>query len=201
MSAPVKILQLEAFSPLATELSTFGAMYHAEANARFGTDFVDSAMARKICAEVMTDYGSVLVLAHRGRILAGLTGFFIPKPENAANSVCLRDAYLDIIAGGGTVDLVSRKRRGALVYTQGSEKIMVLAQAKGFNRGVIRRTYKNDIESGEYSQLHLYSYLSRGEVEEFGVLMLHSKQETALPIDPERFLLFSIKPWPEAHQG
>ena len=42
-------------------------MYRAEAEALFGLEFVQAAVARKVCVATETDYGAVLHLAHKGR--------------------------------------------------------------------------------------------------------------------------------------
>lgn len=184
--------------PLVLELKTFGAMYRAEANERFKEDFVDAALARKVCSLADTQYGPVLYLSNKGRLMAGLTGYYKPTVESLENAACLRDAYLGICESGHKVDVIERNKRGSIVYEKAGRSVLALAQAEGFNRTVVRRTYRNLIEGGEFGELHLYSYLPSAEVMEFGMLMLHSKNPDALPIDPERFYIYSLTPWPQA---
>ncbi|CAM3602436.1 hypothetical protein DESA109040_17520 [Deinococcus saxicola] len=186
--------------PLSREIGKFGAMYRAEAEAMFGLEFVQAAVARKVCVATETDYGWVLYLAHKGRRMIGLTSTFQSRTENLENAACSRDAYLRVVEMGHSVETVERQRRASITYTKAGIRVLALAQARGFNRTVTRRNYSNWVESGEYGELHLYSYLSTGEVMEFGMLMLHSKNANALTIDPAKFLLYSLTPWPVAHR-
>lgn len=184
--------------PLSREIGRFGGMYRAEAEAMFSMEFVQAAVARKVCLATETDYGAVLYLAHKGRRMIGLTSSFQSRAENLENAVCSRDAYRNIVEAGHSVETVERHRRASIVYTRAGQRVLALAQARGFNRTVIRRNYSNWIESGEYGELHLYSYLSPTETMEFGMLMLHSKNPNALAIDPAKFVLYSLTPWPAA---
>ncbi|QFP78530.1 hypothetical protein [Deinococcus sp. AJ005] len=200
MTGPVTVFLTEAFLPLSQEIGKFGAMYRAEAEALFGLEFVQAAVARKVCVATETDYGWVLYLAHKGRRMIGLTSSFQSRTENLENAVCSRDAYSNIVEAGHSVETVERQRRASIVYTRAGTRVLALAQARGFNRTVIRRNYSHWVESGEYGELHLYSYLSPPETMEFGMLMLHSKNPSALPIDPTKFLLYALTPWPVMHR-
>ncbi|MDV6376173.1 hypothetical protein [Deinococcus arenicola] len=199
MTGPVTVFLTEAFLPLSLEIGKFGAMYRAEAEALFGLEFVQAAVARKVCIATETNYGLVLYLAHKGRRMIGLTSSFQSRTENLENAVCSRDAYSNIVEAGHSVETVERQRRASIVYTRAGTRVLALAQARGFNRTVTRRNYSNWIESGEYGELHVYSYLSPTDTMEFGMLMLHSKNPNALPIDPAKFLLYALTPWPVAH--
>lgn len=199
MTGPVTVFLTEAFLPLGREIGKFGAMYRAEAEALFGLEFVQAAVARKVCVATETNYGTVLYLAHKGRRMIGLTSSFQSRTENLENAVCSRDAYSNIVEAGHSVETVERQRRASIVYTRAGTKVLALAQARGFNRTVTRRNYSTWIESGEYGELHLYSYLSPTETMEFGTLMLHPSNPNALAIDPAKFLLYALTPWPVAH--
>lgn len=199
MTSPVTVFLTEAFMPLSLEIGRFGVMYRAEAEDMFGLEFVQGAVARKVCTAIETSYGSMLYLAHKGRRMIGLTSTFQSRVENLENAACLRDAHISIVEAGYSVETVERQRKASIVYTRAGTKILALAQAKGFNRTVTRRNYSNWVESGKYGELHLYSYMPPGKTMEFGMAMLHSKNPNALAIDPTKFLLFSLTPWPVTH--
>lgn len=185
--------------PLSLEIGKFGVMYRAEAEDMFGLELVHGAVARKVCTATETSYGPMLYLAHKGRRMIGLTSTFQSRIENLENAACSRDAHASIVETGHSVETVERQRRASIVYTKAGTRVLALAQARGFNRTVTRRNYSNWVESGEYGELHLYSYMSSGETMEFGMLMLHSKNPNALAIDPAKFLLYSLTPWPVGH--
>lgn len=201
MTEPIKVYRTQAFTPIVEELVVFGAMFRAEANAVFGAELTDAALARKVCEEIETRHGLALILSARGRTMAGFTGYFKMTVENIENCLCLRDAYLNIVQLSGKIENVQRKRRVAVIYTKDDKRILALVSASGFNRTVIRKIYKGEVLSSEYSELHLYTYLPKLEVLKLADLLLNPENETALKIDTTRLRLFSIKPWPQANQA
>lgn len=201
MTGPIKVFLTEAFMPLLKELDIFGAMFRAEADQQFGADFVAAALARKVCSELETSYGPVVVLSARGRILLGYTGYYAATRQSAEANVCLRDAYLNIRQAGYEVIEVQRKRRNAVIFMKDGKKVIALVNPGGYHRSVARNVYRSEILSGRFDELHLYSYQSANEIRNFSELLFNPIDPSAQTIDATRLFLYSIVPWPETHSG
>lgn len=199
MTEPIRVWLTDAFLPLLREINTFGAMFLAEANEQFGADFVEAAMNRKLCTVVSTPHGEVVFLLQRARVMVGINSHYSPTAVQLVNVVCQRDAYHSIRQSGHEIEQIQRGRRKALTYTKDGRKVLALVQAEGYLRLVVRRIYKGEIISGNFDELHLYSYVSPVEMESLGRALLYPIDVSALEIDSSRFYLYSLKPWPATH--
>ncbi|WP_152544972.1 hypothetical protein [Deinococcus phoenicis] len=191
MSDAVRVYTTAAFAPLASEIKRFGALSWHEALALFGEELVTNAMRRKVCAVRETPIGKILYLLHQGRRLAGVTGSFHPTDAALMDDVCLRQVALMLEQAGIAIDLSVRKE--AIVYAQGGRRILVVAQHAGYSVAALRRLYKATIETNEYSELHLYTYLSPKKLEELAQ-PLYAPVGRSKPLDPQRLHLHRLVP-------
>lgn len=187
----VKVYLTAAFTGLALEIKRFGALSWPEALALFGEELVTNAIRRKVCAVRDTPIGKILYLLHLGRRLAGVTGSFTPKDTALMDDVCLRQVALSLEKAGIAIDLTSRRQ--SIIYTDGNKKILALAQHAGYSFAALRRLYNALIETGEYSEIHLYTYL---DSEGLGKLaqMLYEPARKSKPLDPQRLQLHQLEP-------
>ena len=135
----------------------FGALSWPEASALFGQELVVNAVRRKVCAGRATEIGTVLYLLHQGRKLVGMAGAFTPTVAGLMDAACLRQAVQELEQAGFTFDLTARKR--SVVYQNNGRQCLALAQHHGYSVAAVRRLYRALIETGEYSEMHLYTYL------------------------------------------
>ncbi|MPY68060.1 hypothetical protein F8S09_15495 [Deinococcus sp. SDU3-2] len=190
MSDAVRVYTTAAFAPLASEIKRFGALLWDEALSLFGEELVTHALRRKVCTVRDTPVGKVLYLLHQGRRLVGVTGSFTPTDAALMDDVCLRQAALKLEEAGFDLDLRSRKQ--SVIYTDGDRKVLVLARHAGYSFAALRRLYHALIETGEYSEIHLYSYL---DPEALGKLARTLYEPvTSKPLDPQRLQLHRLDP-------
>lgn len=197
MADVVKVYRTAAFVPLTQEIKRFGAITKSEASERFGADLIVGALRRRVCGERDTKIGPVLYLLHRGRKLLGMTGAFSPTDDGLMNAVCLRDAGLMLERRGVEINL--RTRKHAVSYTEDGKMILVLAQHDGYAFAVLRRLYKAIIDTGEYAEIHMYSYLTPGELEALARVLYRPARQSK-PLDPERLRLFAL-PTPQTRHA
>jgi len=186
----VKVYLTAAFTGLATEIKKFGALSWPEALVLFGEELVTNAMRRKVCTVRETPIGKVLYLLHQGRRLAGVTGAFTPTDAALMDALCLRQVALQLERAGFTIDLTTRKR--TIVYLDGEKKILALAQHNGYSVAQVRRLYNALIETGEYSEMHIYTYLDSEGLEALAQ-PLH-RPVSSKPLDPQRLHLHQLVP-------
>jgi hypothetical protein len=197
MPESIKVYRTAAFAPLAQEIKRFGALSKAEALTLFDPALVASAKLRKVYAERETSIGPVLYLLHQGRKLAGMAGAFTPTDDSLMNAVCLRQIALQLEEAGQTVDLTARKR--SIVYQNEGQTILVLAQHQGYAFAALRRLYKAFVETNEFSEVHVYTYMTLTEREKLSQT-LYEPARASTPLDRNRLRLFSL-PFPAAVWG
>lgn len=189
MADPIKVYRTAAFAPLALEIKRFGALSQAEAVTLFDPALVASAKLRKVYAERETSIGPLLYLLHQGRKLAGMAGAFTPTDDSLMNAVCLRQVGLMLEDAGHTIDLTARKR--SIVYLNEGLNILVLAQHQGYAFAALRRLYKALVDTNEFSEVHVYTYLTAPALEELG-RTLYEPARGSTPLDRARLRLFSL---------
>lgn len=186
----VKVYRTAAFAGLATEIKRYGALSRHEALTLFEQELITNAMRRKVCAERKTRIGKLLYLLHQGRRLAGVTGMFTPTDDALMNAVCMRQVGLMLEKQGFTIDLTTRRRN--IVYQDGDRRMLVLAQHAGYSVAQVRRLYHALIETGEYSEMHIYTYLDPEGFEAFAHPLY--QPVSSQPLDPERLHLHRLVP-------
>lgn len=189
MADKIKVYRTAAFAPLAQEIKRFGALTKAEALTIFDPPLIASAMLRKVCAERDTKIGTILYLLHQGRRLAGMAGAFTPTDDGLMNAVCLRDVGRLLEKDGYTIDLLARKR--SIIYQKDDKTILVLAQHNGYAFAALRRLYKAFIETKQFNEIHIYTYMGSKELEELK-RTLYRPARASKPIDHNQLRLFSL---------
>lgn len=189
---PVQVLLNDALKPLVDDIDEYGAMFRVEAVEVHGNEMVNTAIRRQFVQEIATDFGTVLFLAYKGRIMAGLAGSFKPKEDNLLNNVCLRDVGRVFQAQGIETDLAVR--RYSVVVPGETAPVLALGRARGFETRSTRSIYTKEIATGKYEQLQLYTYLSSSEMADFAVRFLHPYGGTTEKFDADKFAVFSITP-------
>jgi hypothetical protein len=186
----IKAPSAETFMPLAQEVKRFGALLKTEALELFDPAFIEGAKQRKVCGEHETELGTVIYLLHRGRTLVGMTGVFTPTNRSLMDAICLRSIGKSIAKSGQSIDLTTRRR--SLIYVKDTKRILVLAQYQGYTLLAIRRLYKKLIETNQYNELHVYSFLSNEALDKLKQAA-YEPSKGSQPLDKNRLHLFTLK--------
>lgn len=189
MSDTVKVYRSAAFAPVAQEIKRFGALHKYEAVTLFDSALLDGAVKRKVYAERETTIGPILHLLHQGRKLVGLKGGFRYTDEALIDSTCLRGAAAKLESEGLELDLSARQR--SIIAQSTSRNILAVARHDGYSFAALRRLYKELIDAHQYSELHMYSYLSEEKLEELGKILFDPPRGSS-PLDPEKMRLFKL---------
>lgn len=196
MADLIKVYRTTAFAPLAQEIGKFGAISKAEVATLFDAKLLVAAR-RRVCEERDTKIGKMLYLMHGGRKLIGLAGAFTPTDDGLMDAACLRQAVLKLEGEGLELDLTARKR--SAVYSRDGKTILVLAQHNGYNFAALRRLYKELLETGIYSEIHMYCYLGGEELAGLA-RVLYEPARRSKPLERDRLrlerLLVPDEVWP-----
>ena len=198
MAEVVKVYRTAAFVPLAEEIKRFGAITKTEALERFGMDLMVGALRRRVCGERDTKIGPIVYLLHKGRRLTGMAGAFNPTDEGLMDAVCLRDVGLMLEKRGVEIDL--SVRRHSIIYREGDTSVLALAQNDGYAIGSLRRLYRAVIDTGEFDEIHIYSYLTPNALEALA-RTLYEPERRSRPLDPRRLRLFALSPLVQEQSG
>lgn len=190
-----RIFHTDDFLPMLHEIHRFGAMFYREAVEIYGLEMTDEAikcrlLLRKPLAPHIDD---ALYLKFNARKKIGLNSNVHPKEEVLLNSLCLRQAVMNLEKIGIECDLEVRKF--SAVYVLNDREILVTARAHGYHIAPLRRMYHALIGPNEdqYDEMHMYCYLEDDEFEEYVDLARNPKTTVGRPTDPKLLKFFQLK--------
>lgn len=192
MNKTFKIHIMEAYKSFSEEINQFGAMFLKEAEKQFASDFVESAIRRRIIEIRATSVGQIIFLRHQGRVLVGLRGSANPSNRALENSVCLRQAVQITERKNYTLSHSDRRYSRCLINTSGN-KIIVFARSQGYSWQGLREI-KYLILSGEYDQAYIFSYIPQDALDHSAATLFQPTKPTNPAVTHQQIILKSIKP-------